>query len=340
MRKLLICLVCIVVMANCSDLKQTSHGEFNAVVVFAGDEEWAQIADGFKGIFEKEIITPQKETLYKVYSVPVENFNTFKRRRFIFIAGTLNTTGHMGEFLQQFITPDIRASVSAGNYVYVRENEWADTQIVVFLITPTVEELEKSIEEKADMLFRVIDDSRNRYRELLMFERKEQKDISKKLFDKYHFSVRVQQHYLVAKESEEDKYVWLRCFDPDRMIFIHWIDTTGVESIPFDWALQKRDEIGRKYLDNTLVHKDYITVGLNPFLEYLAVEMRGLWIKRESSIGGPLVNYTFFDEETQRIYMIDLLVFAPEYPREKEPFIRQLEIIARTFTTGRPSYIR
>ena len=51
-----------------------------------------------------------------------------------------------------------------------------------------------------------------------------------------------------------------------------------------------------------------------------------------------MINYVFFDEYTNRIYMIDLAVFAPEFVSKKEPFIRQLEVIASTFTTQQRKY--
>ncbi|KPK89843.1 hypothetical protein AMJ80_09165, partial [bacterium SM23_31] len=66
---------------------------------------------------------------------------------------------------------------------------------------------------------------------------------------------------------------------------------------------------------------------------YPALETRGLWWHPEDILGGPMINYVFFDEYTSRIYMIDLAVFAPEFVSEKEPLIRQLEVIASTFTT-------
>ena len=49
----------------------------------------------------------------------------------------------------------------------------------------------------------------------------------------------------------------------------------------------------------------------------------------EYGAGGPFVNYSFYDETTRRIYMIDGMVFAPGF--EKREFLRHVEIIARTF---------
>lgn len=340
MRKALAVILMVVLTAGCSEIKRPSHGEFNQLTVFSSDEVWAEVAEQFKATYEKPIITPQAETMYKVYRVPDESFGSFQYRRFIFFVDVLENMTNTESLFGQFITPDIEASVRAGNYLYVRENEWANRQVVVFLLAPTVEELESALSEKEEMLYRIINDSRNRYREFLMFEKKEQREISEQLFAEHNFTLRVQHDYHLVKNDPEQKYVWLRRFDPDRMLLIHWVDTTGVESISEDWAIAKREHIGLNFEDNALVHEDYTTIAQEPFQEYLATVMRGLWIKRDDGLGGPFVNFTFFDDKTERIYMIDLMVFAPEFPKEKEPFIRALEIMASTFTTVRPTYLQ
>jgi hypothetical protein len=47
--------------------------------------------------------------------------------------------------------------------------------------------------------------------------------------------------------------------------------------------------------------------------------------------GGPFVNYTFYDQTTDRVYMLDGSVFAPD--NDKLDLLRQMEVMARTFRT-------
>ena len=49
----------------------------------------------------------------------------------------------------------------------------------------------------------------------------------------------------------------------------------------------------------------------------------------EFGMGGPFLTYTFYDQPSGRIYIIDGMVFAPGY--NKREFLRQLEVIAHTF---------
>ena len=48
--------------------------------------------------------------------------------------------------------------------------------------------------------------------------------------------------------------------------------------------------------------------------------------------GGPFINFTFYDQATDRVYMLDGSVFAPDF--DKLSFIRHMEVMARTFRTA------
>jgi len=325
-------LVSISLICGCST-QFSASGEWNKIVVFAHDNDWNVIAQSTKSIFERIIHTPQEEKMYEVYHPPFENFKTFDRRRFVIIAGTLETPGLIGNFIQSVVIPGIESEIEAGTYIFTRENQWADKQVAVFLIAPDIQKLQSVIEENAERLYRIIDDSRNRYIKTIMYEKKEQVKLSKRILDDYNFTIRIQHGYQIARENPEEKYIWLRRFRPDRMIFIHWVDTTNADIIPENWVVAKREFLAKNFIDNAVIDSKTFTVKQTLFLDYYAVELRGFWMKKEASIGGPLINYTFFDDETSRIYMIDLMLLAPEYPAEKELYIRQLEIIARTFTT-------
>ena len=68
-------------------------------------------------------------------------------------------------------------------------------------------------------------------------------------------------------------------------------------------------------------------------------ETRGLWQmvgeengkKIQYGMGGAFLTYAFYDQPSSRLYLIDGMVFAPNFP--KREFLRQLEVIAYTFRT-------
>jgi hypothetical protein len=78
------------------------------------------------------------------------------------------------------------------------------------------------------------------------------------------------------------------------------------------------------------------------FLDRYGYESRGLWYMavpvegsdelRPVGGGGPFINYTFYDQATDRVYMLDGSVYAPDF--DKLSFIRHMEVMARTFRTA------
>ena len=58
---------------------------------------------------------------------------------------------------------------------------------------------------------------------------------------------------------------------------------------------------------------------------------QGLWELNIKGMGGPFVNYFFYDEKTQRIYMIDGSVYAPKY--YKRNLIQQMDVTLQSFRT-------
>ena len=67
------------------------------------------------------------------------------------------------------------------------------------------------------------------------------------------------------------------------------------------------------------------------FLGRQAQITTGLWENDQPAAGGPFKNWAFYDPYSQRVYMIDVAVHAPE--QDKQPFLRRMEIIASTFRT-------
>jgi len=58
---------------------------------------------------------------------------------------------------------------------------------------------------------------------------------------------------------------------------------------------------------------------------------QGLWELNIKGMGGPFVNYFFYDEKTQRIYMIDGSIYAPRY--YKRNLIQQMDVTLQSFKT-------
>ena len=323
----------VVFTAGC-ELKRPAFGMIDQIIVLADDEDWNYAEGAIKAVYERIIETPQFEKRFTVAHPPLESYGFYQKYHLIILLGTLGSRGIVGEILNQNITADNRASVAAGTkFAFQQRDVWAGNQYVLILIAPTVEDLLDKINANRDMLFQLVDKTANEFLKREMYKRKEQVELSKQLFETYGYTFRVQHDYFM-KEWPEHNTIFLRRLAPDRMMVIHWVDTTDIGYIPESWVIQKRNELGEMLLDGRVLQEETVSFSRTEFADYTAVVSHGLWLHPVKFIGSPMINYTFYDELTKRIYMIDLSLFAPEYVGEKVPFLKQLDIMANTFSTN------
>ena len=323
----------LLITAGC-DMKAPAIGETNQIVVLADNEVWNRAGFALKEVYEREIFTPQIEKTFIVTRPPIGSSSLYEKFHNLILLGTLDSDGIIGEVLNNSLTPENRASVESGEkYAFQQRNLWARNQYMLIIVAPTINDLIDKLKANSDWLYNLIDNTVNTMVKQQMYERLEQVEKSKQIYDAFDFTLRIQHDYIL-KEYPERNALILRRYVPDRIMTIHWVDTTDVTYISDEWILSKRREIaeslfaGRMVIENSLITKRVTLSDFN------AVEKRGLWYHPEEFYGGPMVNYTFFDETTSRIYMIDLAVYAPYLVGDKAQFLRQLSVMAGTFTTN------
>ena len=81
-----------------------------------------------------------------------------------------------------------------------------------------------------------------------------------------------------------------------------------------------------------VVAEDYFTVSEVNFNNRYALFTQGLWDLNIKGMGGPFVNYVFYDENTHRLYMLDGSVYAPKY--YKRNLIQQMDVTLQSFRTA------
>lgn len=123
---------------------------------------------------------------------------------------------------------------------------------------------------------------------------------------------------------------------PSRGITISWMQTSENPQevlLRRDELQDMRVKIGDRLHNEELHPETFVwsdeTLGNNP-----CVKVEGAWTSRKFSGGGAFWSYFVAAPELNRIYCIDLLVYAPGM--DKMNFFRHLEAIASTFSTTRP----
>ncbi|MGH7595519.1 MAG: DUF4837 family protein [bacterium] len=117
---------------------------------------------------------------------------------------------------------------------------------------------------------------------------------------------------------------------PERWLFVSWQNLDDPSRITRDWIIAWRNRLGERFYENDriVINTDLIAREVD-FAGRWALELQGLWENERKAAGGPFKSWAFYDGQTRQAFLIDIAVFNPG--KEKIRFLRQLEIIVRTF---------
>ncbi|MDA0684487.1 MAG: DUF4837 family protein [Bacteroidetes bacterium] len=272
-----------------------------------------------------------------------------KQKNVIFVA-PLSDESREAAFLRSRLDSTALSAIRGGQAsVIPRRDLWRTEQQVIYVFGDTEESILRELEARgSDIRYQFNTITRERV-QVDMFEKGRQFDIERAIEDKHDFSIRVQHDYFTSIDTTN--FVWLRrVVDSNswRSLFVYYIDNFDPTNLTPEWVYAARDRITETNVRGNadgFVLIDYrreLNTENIDFLGRFGYETRGLWHMVEENeqtgdlmefgMGGPFVNYTFYDDESRRLYMIDGMVFAPGY--DKREFLRHMEVIAHTFRNG------
>ncbi len=315
------------------ELKKSAIGEESEVVVVADSTLFATIQPVLKKALERTILTPQPEKIFTLKYMPPNQLGRAVVRHFILMAGTLDGQDKTSKQVRAMLSEKLLEQVkNSQSFVFRKQEPWAENQLLLVLVAPDSASLKARIAENQDYLFNILQEENFRRTEKEMFSQLEQKDLEQKLLEKYGWTLRIQHDYIIYREDEKNNFVMLRRTSPERWLFVYWIESDNPEIVTKEWIFQTRNWIGRKYYENDRVLDSLYQVHESKIGDRWVLEVDGLWENEEKVAGGPWKAFAFYDDATKRAYLIDIAVFAPGM--RKEPFLRQLEVMARSFRTA------
>lgn len=329
-------------MISC-DSQKPAKGFEDEIYVVADSVEYEQLLPALQATFEKEIFTPQPEKLFTLKRINVSQLESNQRIKNIIITAPLNSGSRTSQYIQAIVDSSIESKlVNDSNFIAYKYDLWAKNQIVAVLSSNTIGELNKKIFNNSDdLLYAFQKKSDERLFNNLYNPTYERKDVEGKFLRDYGWVIYVQADFVVAVEKPEDKFIWLRRSpgtEMERWIFIHWIDNATPDYLTQDSIKVIRDRVTKKYYQTSddasyvVVASDNFVVNEINFNGRYALFTQGLWELNIKGMGGPFVNYFFYDEDTQRIYMIDGSLYAPRY--YKRNLIQQMDVTLQSFRTA------
>lgn len=277
------------------------------------------VGEAFNDVFRAPVpMLPQGEPMFNVIYIPKRDFaKIFETHRHIFFL----------DIDEELNTPSIE----------ITRDVWSYPQLVVRVKAPDEASAIRIIENNAETFF-------DRYlaveylRLQNAYSRMLKRPSVRAVKDMFGIEMTIPEGYFVATKGEN--FIWLRKSatneEFDQAVMIWTLDYTD-PAVDFDedviWA--RRDSITKKYIPGQFPGTYMTTyrgeLELRPmfrertFNDIYAIEARSLWRVHGDFMGGPFVTYTFVDEETGRLFMIDGWVFAPKY--RKRDYMRQVEAI-------------
>jgi hypothetical protein len=349
------------------DYRKAARGSLGHIIVLTDTTGFAELnslnmsgvdTDKFSGaqnlhyalieVFEQGLYaSPGFESAYLPRYVSfqsAQDLEELKRARNLIIATPLEDTSAAGQFLNALLDPEVKKAISSGQLNYIPlYNKWYKDQLTILITAPTYNELAEYLVANKEVLLKDLDKIELERTTYEVYKKQEQTALSDSLWTEYGFKLRVQHDYNWNVDTTQ--FISFRRYMPenDRWFWVHWLENVeDPDYVNQQWINSQRDAILEQYIrgtsDNSYVQTEYerpikyeeFTYNGKP-----AYSVEGTWKMINGAMGGGFVHQTVYDANQKRLYMIEYMVFAPNF--KKRPFVRQFQAMINTFETN-PEY--
>ena len=344
-------------LTGCEQLEYfpNAAGELAMITVITDSTTWAgEVGDAIRTHVAPYLGTlPAPERMFEIEQYDLLSPSLFERikvRRNILIVAPLSDSTAVAGFLRDRLDDNALQAVAGGQTAVIgRTDLWARPQRVIYLVAQEKEDLVSLIADRADDIQYTYNEAIREWTAADMFERLQQTDKEDALLDDHAFAVNIQHDYQTVVDTIGLVYMRRVLSDTWRNLVVYYEENANPEDLTPEWVYQTRDRITKEHMRGNVhgwVAIDYrrpLEAENINFLGHYGFEVRGLWHMEGPDpsgrliplgMGGPFVSYAFYDETSSRLYLIDGMVFAPNY--KKREFLRQMEAIAYSFRRPSP----
>jgi hypothetical protein len=345
-------------LAGCDgDYRPRAIGKEGEVTVVMDSSNWTgPVGEAFRTTVTPWVETlPQPERYFEIRHLELSSeraYESIQDLKNVVIAAPLSDSTNEANFLRRRLSEEARQAIQNGQTAVVpKPNLWRRSQRVFFATAATQEALSTAFEEQGGQIKRTFKEITLRRMKREMYDDARQYALEDSLMNRYGFAVNVQHDYQIAVDttSETDGFVWLRRIlaQTRREFFVYYRENASPSQISPEWIYATHDSLTREHFRGNVsgfVRIDYrrtLNTRQADVLGRYGYTSRGLWHFVEPTDeegefmnlagGGPFLIYTFYDQPSDRIYMIHGSVFAPDF--DKLQFLRQMEVMANTFRT-------
>jgi len=296
----------------------------NEILIVTGSKEawFGSLGDTIRGFFARQMPgVSQPEPLFDLLNIPDKFLNdVYKKHHNIFIVD---------------IVPSLSVVQSE-----TKKDLWSSPQRVIKVTAPDTASFYQEFELKKSAFLKYFDDLELERTTLVNMMANDIKLIGQ-VEKKFGISLNLPGGFFMSEETQD--FAWLRHTihkakqDIELGILIYSAEYIDTSMFSPDYIIQWRNTITRQFVPGPSVGS-YMKVAqefippvferINDFPAGFAVVTRGIWDVENDFMGGSFINYTFLNQEKNRIVVLDGYVYNPN--DSKKDYLRQLQSIFYT----------
>ena len=323
--RLTLCLLATAALLSCSGPVVTAVGSSNDLVVIC-DADATDLAELVVASLEYPQSWLHDEPAFVTTLTTPGNAGNLKNIRHVLLVGSMDggATGELAGSVFRGLGND------ADPDLYITEDVWAKRQVVGAVVGANAEDVAAFLRDQGDRVRTEMESAALARLSSSLRETAVEAGMAAAMSERFGWSVSPPTGYDFYTTDAGGGFVFFRRTRPDRTVFVHW--TSGSpEFVSEQYALSKREELAVHYLDGDAIEWNRpVEAERVDFLGLPAVRVSGWWGNRSLVGGGPFRSYCFFDPASERVYLLDVSLFAPGF--EKTPLMKNLDAIAHTFT--------
>ncbi len=332
------------ISACTGDYRPKSVGGIDEVIVVMDSTQWnSETALALNETFGREIVTlPAYENAYRLIFrdfTTNQQLETIKEFKNVIFAAPIDEDSNTGSFIRALLSSDVEQRIrNEESFAFPLTDQWVRDQWALILTSTDDETLADLIRNSEDSLVDHLLEREFERRKEEVFRRGEQTTISDQLWENHGWKVRVQHDYVQTVDTTNVVVFRRYLPDNDRWKWAWWKDdVTDIDFLNEDWINATRDSLMEIYIrgerEESYITTEYrrpvLTNEMDLDSRLIGFETLGTWRMTNDFMGGPFVNFTYYDPATERLFMVEYGQFAPSV--NKRRFVRQFQAMGRTF---------
>lgn len=330
MKKYIIIIISVLLIIGCST-KREAVGAADELMIIVSEEHQNDINEALAEVFTDTLYTPSPEPVYKFINADPMGFNELKRQANLVVASIGTDEANVGTKLVKSLLGEelFDKTINNGEHIIFSEDQFGRGQLFMVISGNTIDEIKQELHTKSDFIVSYFDNIFKDKQQKYLFGNDKQDKLTQSLKENYGWELQIPWGWEVIKEIPDSNFVWLGREMPYQWFSIHW-----EEGFLFEKEEEARNyafQFPLNYYKNIQLNDHKFEIELVWLNDWSAWRSQGIWEALGQDRGGPFINYTWYDEKTNRTYNLNMLVFIPG--KDKSTFMRQLDVIAHSFTT-------